>query len=82
MSESKIVVHGTALSGHTHRVELLLSMLEIPYRRIDTPAEVRRSPEFLATRRERLLGKPDREAERWISRSAFRSDPPSSSLQD
>jgi glutathione S-transferase len=48
MSEPKIVVHGTALSGHTHRVELLLSMLEIPYRRIDAPAEVRRSPEFLA----------------------------------
>lgn len=47
MSEPRITLHGTALSGHTHRVVLLLRMLDIPYRFANAPAEVRRSPEFL-----------------------------------
>jgi glutathione S-transferase len=49
MSESQypqIVLHGTERSGHVHRVVLLLRMLEIPYRFVSAPAEVRRSPEF------------------------------------
>lgn len=46
MASSTIVVHGTALSGHTHRVELLLLMLELPYRLSPAPAEVRRSAAF------------------------------------
>lgn len=46
MDQSEIVLHGTSLSGHTHRVALLLRMLDLPYRFIDAPAEVRRSPEF------------------------------------
>jgi glutathione S-transferase len=48
MAASDIAVYGTVLSGHTHRVELLLRMLRIPYRFVDSPAEVRRSAEFRA----------------------------------
>ena len=48
MAASDISVYGTVLSGHTHRVELFLSMLGIPYRFVDTPAAVRRSAEFRA----------------------------------
>lgn len=48
MSDTTILLHGTALSGHTHRVELMLSLLGLPYRRVDAPATVRRTPEFLA----------------------------------
>lgn len=48
MSESPpITLHGTERSGHVHRVVLLLRMLEIPYRFVSAPAEVRRSAEFL-----------------------------------
>jgi glutathione S-transferase len=43
-----IALHGTALSGHTHRVENLLLMLGVPYRFVNAPAEVRRSPVFRA----------------------------------
>ena len=32
MTPSTIVVHGTVLSGHTHRVETLLRILGLPYR--------------------------------------------------
>jgi glutathione S-transferase len=46
MSDPTIVLHGTALSGHTHRVELLLLMLGLPYRFVPAPAEVRRSAAF------------------------------------
>jgi glutathione S-transferase len=42
-----ITLHGTELSGHVHRVVLLLRMLEIPYRFTEASAQVRRSPEFL-----------------------------------
>lgn len=42
----QITLHGTERSGHVHRVVLLLRMLEIPYRFVSAPAEVRRTPEF------------------------------------
>lgn len=47
MSEPQITLHGTEYSGHAHRVVLFLRMLEIPFRFVATPAEVRRSAEFL-----------------------------------
>ena len=47
-SESGITLYGTDLSGHVHRVILLLSMLELPYRFVQAPAEMRRSASFLA----------------------------------
>ena len=46
MSDPGIILHGTELSGHTHRVELLLRMLGLPYRIQAAPAAVRGSPEF------------------------------------
>ena len=47
MSEPQIILHGTEYSGHAHRVVLFLRMLEIPFRFVAAPAEVRRSAEFL-----------------------------------
>jgi glutathione S-transferase len=47
MSEPAIVLHGTELSGHAHRVALLLRMLGLPYRFVVAPPEVRRTPDFL-----------------------------------
>lgn len=47
MTTSCLILHGTALSGHTHRVELFLNLLQLPYRRIDAPGPVRQSAEFL-----------------------------------
>ncbi|MBD3845581.1 glutathione S-transferase [Bosea sp. OAE752] len=44
---TEITLHGTALSGHTHRVELLLRALGLPYRFEAAPADVRRSEAFL-----------------------------------
>jgi glutathione S-transferase len=46
MSTPDIILHGTELSGHTHRVELLLRMLGLPYRYVAASAEVRSTPEF------------------------------------
>jgi glutathione S-transferase len=46
MSNCEIILHGTELSGHTHRVELLLRMLGLPYRNQEANAAVRGSPEF------------------------------------
>ncbi|HEX8111287.1 MAG TPA: glutathione S-transferase N-terminal domain-containing protein [Kofleriaceae bacterium] len=48
MTASPLVVHGTALSGHTHRVLNFLGLLDLPHRLVDAPAAVRRTPEFLA----------------------------------
>ena len=48
MTTSTIVIHGTVLSGHTHRVENFLTILGVPYRLADAPAPVRQTPEFLA----------------------------------
>lgn len=49
MSDSQhppLTLHGTERSGHVHRVVLLLRMLEIQYRFVSAPAEVRRTPAF------------------------------------
>ena len=47
LPEPQITLHGIHLSGHVHRVELLLRMLQIQYRFVEAPADVRRSPQFL-----------------------------------
>lgn len=47
MKDIQRTLYGTPLSGHAHRVELLLLMLDLPYSYIEAPAEVRRSAEFL-----------------------------------
>lgn len=44
--QTEITLHGTALSGHTHRVELLLRALDLPYRFEPAPAEVRKAEAF------------------------------------
>ncbi|MES2106467.1 MAG: glutathione S-transferase [Pseudomonadota bacterium] len=41
-----LTLHGTIYSGHSHRVELLLSMLGIPYRFVEAMAPQRKSEEF------------------------------------
>jgi glutathione S-transferase len=46
MPTPEIILHGTELSGHTHRVELLLRMLGLPYRYVVASAAVRSTPEF------------------------------------
>ena len=46
MASGEIILHGTELSGHAHRVELLLRMLGRPYRFVAAPATVRVTPEF------------------------------------
>ncbi|MDR2091980.1 MAG: glutathione S-transferase [Azoarcus sp.] len=42
-----MILYGTPTSGHTHRVELLLEMLELSYAYETTPTEARRSAAFL-----------------------------------
>lgn len=46
MAPSSLTVYGVALSGHSHRVELFLHLLELPYRFVEAPASVRESAEF------------------------------------
>jgi len=41
-------LHATKLSGHGHRVELLLRMLDLPYQFVDANADVRASAAFRA----------------------------------
>jgi len=41
-----ISLYGVVVSGHVHRVMLLLDMLELPYTLIEAPADVRKSDEF------------------------------------
>jgi glutathione S-transferase len=48
MPDSALTLHGTALSGHAHRVVLLLRMLNLPYRFVDTPRDARATPAFRA----------------------------------
>jgi glutathione S-transferase len=48
MTSTTLVLHGTVLSGHTHRIENLLTMLGVPYRLSPAPAEVRQSAAFRA----------------------------------
>src|SRR5277367_6807589 len=47
MSAAEMILHGTELSGHSHRVELLLRMLGLAYRFVAAPAAARGTPEFL-----------------------------------
>jgi glutathione S-transferase len=47
MSAPQIILHGTELSGHAHRVELLLRMLGLPYQFVTATPAVRSTPEFL-----------------------------------
>jgi glutathione S-transferase len=46
-SASSITLYGVPLSGHCHRVALLLEMLNLPYTSVDAPAGVRQSDHFL-----------------------------------
>jgi glutathione S-transferase len=39
MPESQITLYGSHVSGHTHRVQLLLGMLEIPYHFVQALAQ-------------------------------------------
>jgi len=48
MPASLIIVHGTPMSGHTHRVVSFLAILGLPHQLVDTPAAVRNTPEFRA----------------------------------
>jgi glutathione S-transferase len=48
MTEPQITLHGSELSGHTHRVVLLLRALDLPYRFASSPPAVRRSESFLS----------------------------------
>jgi glutathione S-transferase len=43
-----MVLYGAQLSGHTHRVSLLLTLLGLPFQLEPTPPEKRRTQEFLA----------------------------------
>lgn len=45
-TESTMTLYGVRLSGHVHRVMMLLDMLQLPYELVDAPAEVRNSAEF------------------------------------
>ena len=48
MSGSRIVLYGTTLSGHTHRVELLLRAPGLEFDFVPAPAEIRRAEAFRA----------------------------------
>jgi glutathione S-transferase len=45
---NRITLYGTPLSGHTHRVALLLKMLNLPHDSIEAGADVRASEAFQA----------------------------------
>lgn len=47
MAPSSLTLYGMALSGHSHRVELFLRLLKLPYRFVEAPAPVREGAEFL-----------------------------------
>src|SRR5579863_4556068 len=46
VAETELTLYGTVLSGHVHRVVLLLRMLKLPYRFVDAPRSARQTPEF------------------------------------
>jgi glutathione S-transferase len=48
MTTPEITLYGLKLSGHAHRVELLLELLDLPYRYVEANAEDRASPAFRA----------------------------------
>lgn len=43
---SQIQLYGTPLSGHSHRVTLLLNMLNLPFEFVEAPASVRETAAF------------------------------------
>jgi len=43
-----LTLYGTPLSGHAHRAEALLTILGLPFRRVEADAKFRRTPDFLA----------------------------------
>jgi glutathione S-transferase len=48
MAGATIVLHGTPLSGHTHRVALMLNALGLRYAFVNSPGDVRATRAFLA----------------------------------
>ncbi len=46
MVEPRLTLRSSALSGHVHRVALLLRMLDLPHRVVETSAEERRGDAF------------------------------------
>lgn len=46
MGETELTLYGTMLSGHVHRVVLLLRMLKLPYRLVDAPRPMRQTTAF------------------------------------
>ncbi|MDQ1832743.1 glutathione S-transferase family protein [Massilia scottii] len=48
MQTTSLILHGLPVSGHVHRVELLLRMLNLPFTFVPAPAEVRDSAAFRA----------------------------------
>ncbi|MPS79302.1 MAG: glutathione S-transferase [Achromobacter sp.] len=50
MSATPLTFYGFPLSGHAHRVALMLSLLNVPHRRVDVdlPGGEHKRPEFLA----------------------------------
>ncbi len=48
MSTSTLILHGVPLSGHAHRVELLLRMLDLPVTYVNAGADLRASAAFRA----------------------------------
>jgi glutathione S-transferase len=48
MAAPNLTLHGSEFSGHTHRVELMLRALGLPYRFVSTPQDVRQTEKFLA----------------------------------
>ncbi len=47
LNRPTLKLYATALSGHCHRVALLLRMLNLPYETVDAPASVRQTAEYL-----------------------------------
>lgn len=48
MPTPDITLFGIKVSGHVHRVVLLLEILELPYKYIETTSQSRATPDFLA----------------------------------
>jgi glutathione S-transferase len=46
MEFPNLILYGTPLSGHTHRVQLFLNLLQLPFRFLDTPSSVLESENF------------------------------------
>jgi len=43
---TSLILHGVKISGHVHRVELLLRMLDLPFEFVNAPAEARAVADF------------------------------------